>query len=642
MTADTSLSRRLFSRTTTAVIVVVIVGLIGASAYTLMLDRKLQSVSLGSLRMASWGLAQLANESYEFDKALALIVRNVGEVDEMTLRYDVLWSRYDYLLYSNEARFTRNQLDNGLKLEKLFDEFKNIESDLLLLASDPKPAHTAQLLSQWQLQREAIRQLMVSNFVGNETNNLMRGFQQSRDRLANLRFATLGSILFLLVYLLFALHHFRKWNRINSLSGLPNEHYLHELRELPFNCVVIACEIRNYQALVSDFDKYQVEDIIGTFVGRLKGLISERDTLMHIAPGEFVLMLRLHKDQSVLDCIQAVQQKTAFEWQLAESTLEVSALFGVAYSLASQAQDFTQYHRYATRALAQSKAAKVPYTVFDDAALKLLMLEQKLYQQLSLFFRGEMTPLKLSMVYQPIVAIGNATRINGAEALLRCTSDDKTVISPRHVVDVCEHNGLGVQLGRWVFNEVSRQCCNLYLNLGFSGTVSINLNPAMLRPELVQDVEKYLLGQGLPASSICLEITEDSAALNFHTMNNLIAQLKMSGIQFALDDFGTGHSSLTYIRELAVDRIKIDRAFVEGIEKDEDKARFLASIIAMAQQAYVTTTVVEGVENECQWQLVQGMGQVLVQGYYAYRPLSILQLMDLLAAQRENTTNFKK
>jgi EAL domain-containing protein (putative c-di-GMP-specific phosphodiesterase class I) len=225
--------------------------------------------------------------------------------------------------------------------------------------------------------------------------------------------------------------------------------------------------------------------------------------------------------------------------------------------------------------------------------------------------------------------------------LLRCTSDEETVISTRQIVDICEHNGLGIQLGRWVFHEVSRQCCNLYINLDFAGSVSINLNPAMLRPELVQDVETYLLAQGLPASSICLEITEDNAALNFQTMNHLIAVLKTSGIQFALDDFGTGHSSLAYIRELAVDRIKIDQAFVEGIEKDEDKANFLASIIAMAQQAYATI-IVEGLENECQWQLVQRMGQVLVQGYYAYRPLTILQLMNLLAAQQADTKDFKK
>jgi EAL domain-containing protein (putative c-di-GMP-specific phosphodiesterase class I)/GGDEF domain-containing protein len=638
---DTSLSRRLFSRTTTAMIVIVIVGLVGASAYTYMLDRKIQSVSLEILRMASWGLAQLASESYEFDKALELVAQNVGEVEALMLRYDVLWSRYNYLLNSVEARFTRNQLNNEAELEELFGDFKGIESDLLLLTSAPKAVRSQQLLAKWQLQRDGIRQLLFDNFVGDETNNLIRGFQQSRDRLANLRFATLGSIVFLLVYLLLALHYFRKWNRINSLSGLPNERCLHDLQELPFDCVLISCEIRDYQAMVSYFDKDQVGDIIKVFVDRLTSLTSERDALMHIAPGEFVLMLRLHKGQSVLDCIQAAQQKTTFEWQLAESIMEISALFGAAYSLASHAQDFAEYHRYATRALTQSKSAKLAYTVFDDAALTLLMLEQKLYRQLSLFFRGEMTSLKLSLVYQPIVSIEDATLITGFEALLRCTGDKEIVIGPRQIVDICEHNGLGIQLGRWVFNEVSLQCRNLYINLGFTGTVSINLNPAMLRPELVQDVNKYLLDQGLPASSICLEITEDNAALNFHIINNVIAALKPSGIEFALDDFGTGHSSLAYIRELAVNLIKIDRAFVKDIENDEGKARFLASIIAMAQQAYATTTVVEGIENECQWHLVQRMGQVLVQGYHAYRPLTILQLMQLLAAQHADTKSFK-
>jgi EAL domain-containing protein (putative c-di-GMP-specific phosphodiesterase class I) len=633
---DTSLSRRLFSRTTVAVIVLVLVGLVGASAYTFFLDRKIQSVSLGSLRMASWGLAQLANESYEFDKELELVSQGVGDIDELTLRYDILWSRYNYLMSSEEARFTRDQLDNEATLRELFNEFKTIEPDFLLLVTDPEPTRTARLLQQWQIQRNHIHELMINNFVGDETSNLMRGIEQSRDRLSRFRFITLGSIIFSLLYLLFTVRYFRKWNRINSLTGLPNERCLHDYRELHFDQVMIVCVIRDYQSLVSDFPSEQVEDIIREFVLRLKEMTTDRDVFAHIAPGQFLLMVTLPKGQSVLGCVQAMHQHTVFEWQAVNNNMQISGLFGAAYSLANEAQDFAEYHRYATRALAlaQIKGAGLPYAVFDDDSLMLLKQEKEIYRQLVQLFRGEVTQLQLSMAYQPIVAVDDVVSVTGVEALLRCKNGQHDPINPRQIVDICERNGLGVRLCHWVFNEVSRQCCNLYSNLGFTGTISINLNPAMLRPELVQDVEKYLLGNGLPAAAICLEITEDNAALNFDTINNLMTELHGKGIQFALDDFGTGHSSLTYIRELAIDRIKIDRAFVEDIEKDEDKARFLASIIAMAQQAYITTTVVEGIENEHQWQLLQPMGKVQVQGYYAYRPMPVFELMELLATQQ--------
>jgi EAL domain-containing protein (putative c-di-GMP-specific phosphodiesterase class I) len=126
-----------------------------------------------------------------------------------------------------------------------------------------------------------------------------------------------------------------------------------------------------------------------------------------------------------------------------------------------------------------------------------------------------------------------------------------------------------------------------------------------------------------------MEITEDNAALEFGVINDLVAQLHKLGVSFALDDFGTGHSSLQYVRELKVDRLKIDRCFVEGIEHSKDKARFLGSIIAMAEQADMKS-VVEGVETEAQWNLVRELGGTLIQGFYLHKPMPIQNYTRLL------------
>ncbi len=151
----------------------------------------------------------------------------------------------------------------------------------------------------------------------------------------------------------------------------------------------------------------------------------------------------------------------------------------------------------------------------------------------------------------------------------------------------------------------------------------------MLSETLVDDVRALLIDAGIPATALCMEITEDNAALSFERVNELIRQLQVLGVTFALDDFGTGHSSLEYVRELKVDRVKIDRCFVDGIEHSGDMARFLGSIIAMADQAYMKS-VIEGVENQAQWDLVRKLGGTLIQGYHAHRPMPFNDFMALL------------
>jgi len=219
--------------------------------------------------------------------------------------------------------------------------------------------------------------------------------------------------------------------------------------------------------------------------------------------------------------------------------------------------------------------------------------------------------------------------VTGAEVLLRCEHERLGFIPPNRVVELCERYGLGEQLGCWLFRRVAAETRQLYSGLRYTGNLSINLNPAMLSMKLIGNVEQLLLKPGIPAAALCMEITEDNAALEFGNINDVIEALHGLGITFALDDFGTGHSSLEYVRELKVDRLKIDRCFVEGIEQDANKAKFLASIVAMANQAFMKS-VIEGVENEPQWQQVQSFGDVLVQGYYAHKPMSFNDYLALL------------
>ncbi|MFO8141832.1 MAG: EAL domain-containing protein, partial [Marinobacter sp.] len=320
---------------------------------------------------------------------------------------------------------------------------------------------------------------------------------------------------------------------------------------------------------------------------------------------------------------------TSFGWKISRTVLPISAIMGISKPCTGELIDWASRYQQAHRALAQAQLEGCSYYINGDDLRRRLAEEQLIHNGLLKFFENEPGALRLHLVYQPIVRSSDRHKLNGAEVLLRCQHQELGFIPPNRIVALCERFGLGVELGRWLFRQIAAETRQLYENFDFFGTLSINLNPAMLTEALIEDVQQLLINAGIPAPAICMEITEDNAALDFASINPLINQLHSKGVTFALDDFGTGHSSLEYVRELKIDRLKIDRCFVDGIEHSQDKARFLGSIIAMAEQAYMES-VVEGVENEAQWQLIAQEGEVLIQGYHAHKPMPFNAYLALI------------
>lgn len=621
---------RLFSRTTVGFLFIVVLALLAASFSTYVHDRRLQSVSLGAMRMASWNLAQLGNEANSFDRELTLVARGVGDTDQLTLRYDILWSRYDYLLNSKESEPTRRHDDNEERLRNLFDGLQAleqpIEANLALPVTD-----WSNLVAQWQVQKTDIQQLVIDNFVGNEASRLFSDVEASRDRLANLRFLTLLALAGVFIYLALAITFARRQSRTDPVTGLPNNHYLNTIKTLSADCTIATCEIRGFQLVLSDHGNSGANELLRQFVRKLRSSLSSGDELIQVSQGEFVILLSPRPGQSPEDIAERLVSATTFDWQIENSVLHVSAVFGVDPSCERHCPDWNTRYQQSHRALEQAHIDGCSYYVNREDLRRRLGEERKIHAGLLKFFNNEPGSLQLNLVYQPIVSARNRNLVTGAEVLLRCKDRDIGFVPPNRVVDLCERFGLGLALGQWLFRQIAAETRPLYQEMGFTGNLSINLNPAMLADTLYDDVQMLLVEAGIPARFLCLEITEDNAALEFVQINQLIKRLHGLGVTFALDDFGTGHSSLEYVRELKVDRLKIDRCFVDGIENSEDDARFLGSIIAMAELAYMKS-VVEGVENEAQWQMVAELGDVFIQGYHAHKPMPLNDYIELLLA----------
>ncbi|HBC35159.1 MAG TPA: GGDEF domain-containing protein [Marinobacter adhaerens] len=633
-----SIQQRLFSRATVIFLFIVIGVLLSASFYTYVQDRKLQSVSLSALKMASWNLARMSNEAGAFDREVALMAKGVGDPEEFMLRFDVLWSRYDYLLNSAESMPTRQHQDNLRRIKNLFSDLKGLEPQIKGLLKSAKP-DWSELATTWERQRKDIQLLLADNFVGEEASQLMTGMESSRMRLANLRLLMLGALVVVFVYLAFAITHIRRQSRTDPLTGLPNSNYLQTINSVDPRKNVIVCQIRDLGLVIAEYGNETVHEVVQAFARKLEKGLGGSDELIQISQGEFLLLVKNRKNESSESLAARFIEATTFEWRVFETVIPIQGVFGVAVAGKDQSPVWSVRYQEAYRALAMAQMEREQLYISNENLEKRLRDERIILNGLVRFLSGEPSPLSLSVVYQPIVDARNQNFITGAEVLLRCRDRVLGFVPPNVVVDLSERHGLGADLGKWLFRQVAKETSQLYRDLGFRGSLSINLNPAMLSDSLVSDVQGLLVNEGIPASALCMEITEDNAALDFERINELINELHTLGVTFALDDFGTGHSSLEYVRELKVDRLKVDRCFVNGIEHSEDKLRFLGSIVAMAEQVYMKT-VIEGVENQAQWDLIEKLGDVLIQGYFAHKPMPFNEFMAVLmdAASRYPTT----
>ncbi len=243
--------------------------------------------------------------------------------------------------------------------------------------------------------------------------------------------------------------------------------------------------------------------------------------------------------------------------------------------------------------------------------------------------RGAAARGELLLHYQPQVRVRDR-RIAGYEALMRWMSPEVGMVSPGAFIPLAEETGLVVEMGRWALEEACRQARQWEVE-GLPARVGVNVSALQLSDgAFVVDVRRALEQSGLTPSLLELEITESAVMENLRAAAERMASLRELGVEFALDDFGTGSSSLAYLKDLPVDRLKIDRSFLRELERGA--APLLASIIAMAHGVGLPV-IVEGVETDEQWAALERMGADEVQGYLTGKPLAAAEA-EALARRR--------
>ncbi|KZN37259.1 EAL domain-containing response regulator [Pseudoalteromonas luteoviolacea] len=275
-------------------------------------------------------------------------------------------------------------------------------------------------------------------------------------------------------------------------------------------------------------------------------------------------------------------------------------------------------------ALNQAKQAR---TVLDRYTPD---LEEKMAWRLGLIrqLRQDFELNKLEVWYQPQFSL-SSNKVIGCEALLRWPSGNGDYISPGIFVPLAEDAGLIVDIGQWVLE----QACKLqqqFTERGLDLSVAVNVSvPQFKVSNYAELVKETILNHGVEPNKIELEVTESVVMDEINTVIETLTELKSFGVEVAIDDFGTGFSSLSYLQQLPLARLKIDRAFVKDIP-DTDSGAIAELVISLGRHLGLKT-IAEGVETQAQAKILKDLGCDEVQGFLLAKPMPKKELLEFLA-----------
>ncbi|MGX7745779.1 putative bifunctional diguanylate cyclase/phosphodiesterase, partial [Rhodopseudomonas parapalustris] len=241
---------------------------------------------------------------------------------------------------------------------------------------------------------------------------------------------------------------------------------------------------------------------------------------------------------------------------------------------------------------------------------------------------------QFELLYQPLYALPGRT-LAGFEALIRWHHPERGLVSPAEFIPVAEQCGAIVEIGAWVIDEACRQAALWPADL----YVSINVSPVQLRSvDVLRQITEALARHALTPRRIEVEVTETAMVENSEQIVLALAGLRALGVRIAMDDFGTGYSSLVHLRELELDRIKIDRSFISISDTDPNAAAVVRAITTMAKEMAISTTG-EGVENEDQLANLVEYGCGTAQGYLLGRPVDASKASILVGMEPDPEIN---
>lgn len=420
------------------------------------------------------------------------------------------------------------------------------------------------------------------------------------------------------------------------LTGLPNRVLLTDrlnialahARRYEENIAVVCLDVDDLKPINNTLG-YQVGDeLLQGVAERLRVRLRESDTIARINGDAFVLLLRPVKNR---DDISKVAQELLDEIKrpfiLDEQKIFVTISAGISF-FPTDGQDAHSLLINANRALALAKnKGKDNCQFFVDDMNE---YQDKKFAMVN-HIRSALEKKEFRVYYQPIIQT-NTGRIMGAEALIRWIHPELGIVMPADFIGLAEEYGLIVPIGEWVLRTACLQN-KCWLETGYEPIkVSVNLSARQIQQHDFFDmVERVLHETELDPKYLELEITESVFMKDAERAISILNRLRTLGVDIAIDDFGTGYSSLSYLRQFPVNKLKIDRSFVNTLETDPVEPAIVKAIIELAHSLGLTT-VAEGVETKGQLEILHSLKCCEIQGFFFSKPLPADEFIKFLAS----------
>lgn len=420
----------------------------------------------------------------------------------------------------------------------------------------------------------------------------------------------------------------------DQLTGLGNRHLLHE--QLNF---AIGNAVRNGTSaalLCLDLDDFKrINDSMGHEMGdlllqkvtnRFQQGLRKNDLLSRLGGDEFAVLFLDSKSVSHVQIfanklLELIQQPVLLQ----KREVSVSASIGIAM-IPEDGKDAGILLRNADIALYNAKRKGKNQSIFFEVAMQQtatrnLQIEQDL--------RHSLNHHDFFLVYQPLINLCER-KVTGFEALIRWQHPQQGLVLPDQFIPVAESNGLVIPMGYWVMQEVCR-LIKKREELGLEPvSIAINLAPQQFSdPKLATRFRDLLSETKIWPKLLQVEITETAIMENIDTAITTLTELRKMGISVALDDFGMGYSSLSQLKKLPVDTLKIDRSFIDGIADDDSDDRSIVEAILALSSKLKLKVVAEGIETIEQLTILEANHCAYGQGYLFDRPLSEEKMLEL-------------
>lgn len=425
------------------------------------------------------------------------------------------------------------------------------------------------------------------------------------------------------------------------VTGLPNRAQLNE--QLRYILKLASRNNTSFALLFLDLDHFkQVNDTLGHDAGdellkqvstRLTRVVRETDvvsgmggrneepgsqhTVARLGGDEFVVLLgHINRAEDAARVAERIAQTISEPYEIGESCVSVTTTIGIGV-FPTDGEDSDTLMKSADVAMYHAKeSGRNGYQFYSREIHEQALVRFTMEGELKKAIENE----ELTIVYQPKVSIATGDVV-GMEALVRWTHEEFGKVSPGEFIPLAEETGLIIPLGRWVLSCAAQQMQNWIVEGMQPLTIAVNCSSVQFtRSDMIEDIVNAIEASGLDPKLLEIELTESLLLQDIEVGIKILRNMKQLGVQVSIDDFGTGFSSLSYLKRLPVDKLKIDQSFVKDLCTDAGDVAIVSAIITLSHNLDLTV-VAEGVETMQQYEILKSFDCNEAQGYLFSHPM---------------------